>query len=392
MRKFFEGWEAVSVRFKLTIIFPAVSLALLASTIVFGVMLLNSPPPQNNNPRDFIPATALVDINTGDGSESEDEDESTPRIFLALGDSVASGFGVTPEERYSAVLFDMLKAGGVADEYINMGIVGITTTELLALLRNADEDSLEQIKNASVIALNIGGNNILVPFIDFLPGPENIMDIITESWDFIFESLDTVLDFVDVALDSWEVVDGWRLWQVWRIPALNRVRRDISATLDDVLEVVDRALELELVNLLPLLQGDFSPELEAGLQRGVRVFESEFREVLSWLEVHAPEAVVVVNTVYNPLPHEFLGLSLEISKKADELVRDLNNIILSESVAKGHLVADVYAAFADESDNVMNMFLDTSTLLLSFDIIHPNSIGHRLIADLNYYKLREVLE
>lgn len=378
MRKFFDKWEAISIKYKFNMIFPIVALIFFISSIVMGYMLIVDRS-QPNILEEYIAAGVLLDID-----EPPSEEEPEPRIFISLGDSVASGFGSLPEQRYTAILYERLKTQDLVDKYINKGIISITTTDLLEFLHSLDDDDLNSIRNAEIITLNIGGNNVLVPFLEHLPDPENIMDIISESWDFIFESLDTVLDFVDVALEGWEVVDNWRLWQIWRIPALNRVRRDVSATLDDVMEVVNRAMELEMVNLLPLLQGDFPPGLESALQNGIEIFAAEFNETIKWLEINAPEAIIIVNTVYNPIPQQFLGTSLEISNKANTLVQAINNIILGNSESRGYLVADVYTEFENESNNMINIYLDTSAMILSFDIIHPNIAGHKLIAELNY--------
>ena len=317
--------------------------------------------------------------------EPELEPEPIPRILIALGDSVSAGFGVADTERYTALFFDMLREGDYIDKYINMAEDGFTTTMLLSFLNNLNEYDLSHIRSACVITLNIGGNDLLTPLIEYLPTQEDVMDIALELWDFIQESVVIVAEVMEIAHDFQEALDNFSLWRVWELPGLNRMVQDASPVLGDVTDMFERVNSLQLVGLLPMVYGSFSPELDAMLLNSVELFADEFNEIIAWLKLHAPDAIIIVNTVYNPIPTQILGMSFEgISDRANELVRTINSIIVEKAGAKGYLVADVYAGFANEPDNVMNFFVDTSALTLSFDIIHPSAAGHRLIADINY--------
>ena len=94
---------------------------------------------------------------------------NTPRYYVALGDSVASGYGLpTHEESYPAIFYSLLEKEGYVNNYANMAYNGFTTTMLLEYLHNMDIESIRILENARVITLNIGGNNILVPFFKYL--------------------------------------------------------------------------------------------------------------------------------------------------------------------------------------------------------------------------------
>lgn len=387
MRKFFDRWEAISSKFKLNIIFPITTLVLLLSTVVMGYMLLSESQP--DAPIEHIPAMAIVNDDDESANIEPEPEPPEPRIYLALGDSVTSGFGVDAEERYTALFYAMLKEADLANKYINKGVVGITTTVLLELLHSMDEYDISLIYKAEVITLNIGGNNILLPLLKHLPDIEDITGIITELRDFIFEARDTVAEAVDLAFEVQEILDNWDWWRVWMLPQMNRMIDRVALMLDDVIDVYSAATELELVTLFPLLLGTFPPELEIALQSGVEIFAREFREILEWIEKHAPDAIIIINTIYNPIPPQILEISLDISNAANALILSMNRIITQESNARGHLVADVYAVFENVETNIMNVGLDASAMVLSFDIIHPNADGHYLIAALNYGKLRE---
>jgi len=315
----------------------------------------------------------------------EPEPEPEPRIYVALGDSVPAGFGVANTERYTALLFEMLKERDYIDKYLNMAEDGFTAATLLDFLHNLDEYDLNLIKSACVITLNIGGNDILAPLIEYLPTQEDVMDIALELWDFIQESFELVSEVIEIAHDFQDAIENFNPWRVWELPALINMVQEASPVLGDVTDMFDSVNELQLVRMLPMLQGSFSPELDDMLLDGVDSFAVEFNKIIVWLNTHAPDAVIIVNTVYNPIPNQIFGLSLEgLSDRGSAFVRSINNIILENGYVKGYLVADVYTGFAGEPDNFMNFFVDTTALTFSFDIIHPSVDGHRMIAGMNY--------
>jgi len=69
------------------------------------------------------------------------------RTFIALGDSVSSGYGLpgysaSPEGGHTSLLFAKLEREGHVDEYHNFAISGFTTADLLELLRNMGGEEL----------------------------------------------------------------------------------------------------------------------------------------------------------------------------------------------------------------------------------------------------------
>ena len=276
------------------------------------------------------------------------KDETPPllpelRNYVALGDSDASGYGLlTLEERHTDILFERLKEEGYVDNYKNMAVSGYTTTMLLEFLNGIDEESLEFIQGARIITINIGGNNILFPFKDYLA----------------------------VRLENMQLED--------------------------------------FLTIASTLFGSFSLELESEMQKSVETFSSEFNEIITWLDINAPRATVIVNTVYNPIPQKFklipgivvLEIPIAISAVADGFIREINNTIFEENLQREnkYLISDTYSRFASEANiwDFMNIEISLSTLydgllavlreqdLSYFDFIHPNAAGHNMIAELKY--------
>ena len=277
-------------------------------------------------------------------------DESEPHIYIALGDSVPSGYGlVSPTERYTYIFYEILRKEGYTevDEEINMAVEGYTTTMLLELLKGMTNEQLKLFKSARIVTLNIGGNNILTPFKDYL----------TNNQDIIFEKNE------EEHITSEEIKEK-------AIAAWNAFKDGVSSAID-----TGRAL-----------LGLFTPELEIALENGVQTFEEEFSEIIKWIKTKAPKATIIVNTIYNPIPERIVIIPVELSKKADELIQTMNNIIIEESKTRGFFVADVYSAFTNEPNmmDVSQFNLNPFGGLLSIDIIHPNRAGHTIIAELIY--------
>ena len=146
-----------------------------------------------------------------------------------------------------------------------------------------------------------------------------------------------------------------------------------------------RLNDLNNNNPLAILSGPLPPELIAEMDKGIADFTVEFDAIISWLKENAPDAVIIVNTLYNPIPEELLGLKLELSGPAETYTQAINKIIFALQ-NDDYLVADVYSEFAIVPDlsEFMNYQLDLAQMNLNFDIIHPNGVGHKRIMELNY--------
>lgn len=88
--------------------------------------------------------------------------------LLILGDSIAAHYGVDEKDSYEAKLTQKLSADGETWVSINWGVAGDTTGDLVTLLtQKADDPKTRQVlAEADLIAISIGGNNILKFFRD----------------------------------------------------------------------------------------------------------------------------------------------------------------------------------------------------------------------------------
>jgi len=304
------------------------------------------------------------------------------RNFVALGDSVAYGYGLTSqEESYSALFYNMLEIEENIDNYTNLAVNGFTTTMLLEYLNNIDKNELKKIKNAQIVTLNIGGNNVLVPFIEhvsnlqIVSGVENVKSgaegVFTGTRDVFTGLVSGIRNiFTDQEVDK---------------SAIEKVKSgidDLAAGFENLITGTSDIITGYL-DLLDIFFGSFSPELKDDLEKGIQAFSDEFTEIIKWIKKRAPKATIIVNTIYNPVPQEVLNSSIEISIIANLLIESMNSIIIQESKSGGYLVTDVYTNLSEQLD-MMIFNLNPFAGNLSFDVVHPNALGHRLIAELNY--------
>jgi lysophospholipase L1-like esterase len=86
--------------------------------------------------------------------------ESNEIVHVAIGDSVVKGVGAENGNNYVTLVSERIsKITGKIVNTENAGINGLTSSELLTIVNSGKLD--EQIENANLITINIGGNDLL---------------------------------------------------------------------------------------------------------------------------------------------------------------------------------------------------------------------------------------
>lgn len=246
--------------------------------------------------------------------------------LVALGDSIARGYGLdNPEtQAYPAILSSSIKAllDGVDVDYMNMAVDGMTTDGLLSLLQR----SKMAIKDADIVTLCIGANNILQPFLMSLGNAGGL-----------FSS------------------NG---------------------------EVDDKALESFIDKSNAMLNSEkFVKDMQSGVEQAAR----ELPQILQTVKSYAPNAIIAVTTVFSPyhgmvLSVPYLNKSVKLGEMSDKWVSLLNEQIKDAIEKENCVLVDIYEAFAKESD-LINAVFKLMPPKLSFDP-HPNINGHILLSNL----------
>lgn len=123
-------------------------------------------------------------------------------------------------------------------------------------------------------------------------------------------------------------------------------------------------------------------DLFAAVDDALASFEQELPELMDLIGEQALNARVLFQTVYNPyrgfthFPLRLNGQLTTLSSLANECVVRLNEIIRDGALRYGYTVCDVYDAFEQNANQLVNASLGK----LNLDP-HPNAAGHVVIAE-----------
>lgn len=254
--------------------------------------------------------------------------------ILALGDSIALGYGLEDKEKeaYGAVL---AKKAGAA--FQNEGINGLRSEDLLERLEAGEYD--KQIADADIILLSIGSNDVL----------KNCVIQAAEA-----VGIHTEYKEIYPALQS----------RYLEQPA------DMTELLADLRKVKTRLHEnQEVLNACDS-------------------FEEKFEQIIGILKEKNPYAVIYADNVYNPYvavnytygPIEVLNLA----ELTEPYIRRINEAF--HSTSEEYTLVNTYSIF--QKDGYTNVKADSLEDLEHFSLDpHPNREGHMQIAETIYEKL-----
>lgn len=252
--------------------------------------------------------------------------------YLALGDSITSGYGLDAEagERSFAEL--VAKDEGLALDDSYASDQGLTSSDLRALL--TDEAFQRSVADASLISVTIGGNDVMNALYDYLA-------------------------------NAWSVANP-----------------DGAMSAEDVRSLLENGTTAEKSALLELgaqVLPDFFTSSEA--QSALVSLSDNLAEVVSAVKGLNPDAPLVILNQYNPYAHLGAAASLPqveaIVAAFEGGVQTLNATIAQGAATGGYVVADAYSALAAAGRNPCNASVSLVEVNLDF---HPNAYGHELIA------------
>ncbi len=256
-------------------------------------------------------------------------------LYIALGDSIASGYGLESyingddKNKYSSSnsVIKLGKKTGMTT--VNYGVEGIDSTVFYQALSKPStkeqKEAVEKIKDAKLITLSIGGNNVFIPLLNSVN--ENI-----ENGRNIFNA-------------------------------------DPSQIQRAVLKLL--LSENEFKNMIDnVLKG---AETFAGNEKLHK--PGDFENIISFIKALNPKAKLIVQTIYSPY-EKILPVTV------DSAIKNMNaKIIKLSDNGKNFRVADVYSAFAKAPGGMQLTNADTGK---NFDP-HPTKKGHEVIYTLMYY-------
>ena len=252
--------------------------------------------------------------------------DSTPASYFALGDSIATGYGLAgyqigtiPGDAYVSMISNSL-GGRIQTAMID----GLTSSLLLHSLPSV----ITPMPSIKVVTLSIGSDDVLLPF-------------------------------------------------------LNIVAQKVGCTTKQLQTALAQADPIALAGYLAALDTNDGTGLKnnAVLQASASGFVANFQGIISKLKAYAPNAKIYVTNIYNP----YKGINipygvgtLELGSIADTYIQTLNSAFDANST--DYTLIDVYSAFSASLASGTSP-VNTNLATLNFDP-HPNKVGHALIADL----------
>ena len=253
---------------------------------------------------------------------------ATGKIYLALGDSITTGYAPTninPDGKVNQPF-----ANNIAEKngYIlyNNAVDGETTTTLLSKLQNGTID----VSNADLITITIGGNDLI-----------NAM----------YEYLST---------------------------KYNQNNSDLTLTADKIKEMLyNNSADIKTLMILVNYLKDFINSSEA--ITALNTVKTNLEKIITIIKDKNTNAEIIIINQYNPYSH-ISDNGIGIVESFENMVINLNENI-NDITNTGISVANIYDAFQNANDNPFNAYVTSifPKIDINFDF-HPNQYGHNLIA------------
>lgn len=250
-------------------------------------------------------------------------DTSNFNLCVSLGDSITYGTSLEDiDTRFTSLIESNLNI-----KTLNYGIDGMTSEWLLSNLKKGTYQN--KIKNADIITLSIGSNDVLIAF----------YKAIAKAYDLEFYNNNVLEEATELFKDS---------------------------TLEEKYEMI--------VKLHKVLT---SKAMKKDIDKAYSNYQKNFKYVIKYLKKTNPNAKIIALEYYNPYHSMYLPFLFETTEKLNTYFNDyvdkLNNY-LSKNQNLGYEIAyikdDFYSANACNCKiSIFNFSLDP----------HPNKLGHYII-------------
>lgn len=257
--------------------------------------------------------------------------EAQEKIYLALGDSLTTGYGL----KFGEKGFPDIIAENHGYTLVNKAVNGSTVDGLIQVVGN--KNLLPTIEKAELITVSCGGNDLM----------GLLMVRIAEVYNAYFAE------------------DGRKL------------------SPGDIMDVLSNPMDPRSMKAAACTEIVFMGNGEWGIEpflesEGTRMAMKQYTEklngVIGKIRSMNPNAVIIVSTQYNP----YKGIGGELEKLdvfAGLGTKMLSDVIRENANEGGYSVADVYEAFESAEGDLLNASLAPVNL-----DVHPNAEGHKLIA------------
>lgn len=258
--------------------------------------------------------------------------------LVVIGDSIAKGYGSTD---YNTDSFGAILGQKMSADVTNLGIIGLDSSGLIEKLQT--EKFQTAIKDADVICLSIGSNDLLKPF-----------------------------------LSSFASIIG-----------VEGEEKELFVKIQDKLAKTAKQNPVKAADLLSKAMKKLTDNKE--LWKACKNFSGQFKEITDIIHEINPDVLIYADNVYNPyygVAYEYEGISVfNISQLCEPYIQKINEAFVKSD---DYTVVDMYSIFRQtgythvKSGSVENMGD------INMDP-HPNDEGYRMMADYIYTKLDTIV-
>lgn len=255
--------------------------------------------------------------------------EEKNKYYISLGDSIAEGTALPDAKKqcYTSLLGEELDG---KLKTVNYGVAMKTSSELLEWLSSIGEDEREKLRNAGIVTVSIGSNDVLLPFIYYVP------EVFECDWD---------------GLDS-------------------AIAKTILGGKGEIQKRVER--------MKKILEEDVNRK--DGIEAGLKTLKGNLPLIVSKLRELAPEAEIYFANYYNPYDGvAFPGF--DMGEMGEAYISRMNE--LWEDIPGDYTLLDVHSMFKGKKG-----ILNVNIMSAQFDP-HPNIEGHKLLAAMYMEKMQE---
>ncbi len=256
--------------------------------------------------------------------------------YVALGDSIAYGYGL--DNRNTDSYASLVKSNYNIDssKYSNNAIVGATCEDYYNLI-SGSEELKEKIRNADLITISVGSNELLGLIINAMAEAAGI---------------DT----------NGGQVTGQEVYEAIQTKLTNGEASERIAIIGAV------------VNFFT------SPDTQTAINAKISSYETYWDKTVKLLKELNPNAVIVATEFYNP----YYGISipgLDIGNFTGTAISNMNTILHRRSNnGEDYKIAEIYQSFNTTDPRLTNVNIDLQNFSKFNVDPHPNKQGHRLIA------------
>lgn len=246
--------------------------------------------------------------------------------YVALGDSIAYGYGLANRETESYPNMIREKYNISESNFQNLSIPGMTCTEFYQKIQ--EEDYTNVISNADLLTISIGSNELL--------------GLVTKA-----------------------------------VSEVTGVPEDSANFVEEAQNVFLNANMLEKLNMLTEIYNMFtSEEMKLQIEASINAYRDNWIKSIQYIKQINPDITIVATEFYNPYYEISLG-SYDLGGFVDENIQKLNEILINSSNSETeYKIAKIYDAFNITDPRLTNVNISLSNLNVD---PHPNALGHEVI-------------